>query len=125
MNRRRRGWRAAQFVFLGMLAMADARSAPPVEAWLEAAPAEGKVVVQAFVRGGPVARLRYELNADKTAGAGNSTTRQAGLRKLACCGPVALSTVSLDAGANDRYRITLKVFAGNELLAEKTLAWPE
>ncbi len=117
--------RAGLFLFLGMLAMGKARSASPVEVWLEAAPADGKVVVQAFARGGPVPQLRYELSSDKTAGSGSSTTRQAGLRKLACCDPVVLSTISLAGGASDRYRITLKVFAGNELLAEKSLAWPE
>jgi hypothetical protein len=121
-----RGLRAALFLSLGVVVMSDARSdGVKVEAWLEAAPADGKVVVQAFARGGPVPQLRYELNSDKTAGTGASTTRQAGMRNLACCEPVVLSKVSLGGNANDRYKVTLKVFAGSDLLAEKTLTWPE
>ena len=71
------------------------------------------------------ARLRYEVVSSKQGSAGKSNTSQSGTVTVGPDGSAKLSSLSLSAGPSDRYVITVKVYAGVELVAQETLRYPQ
>lgn len=71
------------------------------------------------------ARLRYEMVSSKQGSAGKSNTSQSGTVTVGPDGSAKLSTLSLGLGPSDRYVITVKVYAGVELVAQEVLRYPQ
>ena len=84
-----------------------------------------KLTVVPYIAAATGARLRYEVTSSKQGSAGKSNTSQSGNVSVGPDGSAKLSTLSLGLGPQDKYVVTVKVFAGAKLVAEEVLRYPQ
>ncbi|HUQ76340.1 MAG TPA: curli-like amyloid fiber formation chaperone CsgH [Burkholderiales bacterium] len=84
----------------------------------------GQLKVEPSVHGPAGKVLRYEMKVRRTTQGGSSDSSQSGDVKLDDSGEGQLASSSVNVGANDRYRVTVRVFDENKLVAEKTAQYP-
>jgi hypothetical protein len=85
----------------------------------------GKLTLTPYVEGPAGARLRYELKSDRQGAAGHSSTSQGGGVAVGNSGSAKLSTLSFSIAPQDRYTVTVRVFEGMKVVAEKSLIVPQ
>ena len=78
-----------------------------------------------WVRSTRATRLRYEVVSEKRGPAGQSRTAQSGNVNADPDQSVRLSTLLLRVGPDDRYTITVRLFADHTLVAEKSVTFPD
>lgn len=86
--------------------------------------AGGQLSVVPYVEAAASANLRYEVISRKEGPSGTSITRQAGNLQVSCCAPVAASKLTLSTGPEDRYTVTVKLFADGKVVVEQTIRHP-
>lgn len=86
---------------------------------------DGKLTLTPYVEAPAGARLRYELKSDREGAAGRSSTSQGGGVAVGESGSAKLSTLSFSVAPQDRYTVTVRVFEGSRLVAEKSLTVPQ
>ncbi len=69
--------------------------------------------------------LRYEVIAAKTGAAGTTSTTQGGEVRVDDRKTAALSKLSLSIGPQDRCTVSVRVFDGADLVAERSYSYPE
>jgi hypothetical protein len=77
-----------------------------------------------YVEASEAATLRYEMVSRKDGPAGSSASRQTGSIQVVCCAPKAASRLMLRVRPEDRYTITVRLFAGDRQVAEQTIRYP-
>ena len=85
----------------------------------------GKLTLTPYVDGPAGARLRYEVKSDREGAAGRSSTSQGGGIAVGDSGSAKLSTLSFSVAPQDRYTVTVRVFEGTKMVAEKSLTVPQ
>jgi hypothetical protein len=70
-------------------------------------------------------RLRYDVVVTRSGRSGNSDSRQGGNVTVGANGTAGLSQVSISVGEGDRYDVSVKVYDGARLVAEKTARQPD
>lgn len=86
---------------------------------------EGHLTLTPYVEAPAGARLRYEMKSDREGAAGRSSTSQGGGVAVGDSGSAKLSTLSFSVGPQDRYTVTVRVFEGSKVVAEKSLSVPQ
>jgi hypothetical protein len=100
--------------------------APPVYSLrIETAENGNMLTVVPYVESSAAATLRYRLVSDKHGRAGTSTTSQEGTVTVDCCARQPISTLSLSVEPSDQYVISVTLFEGKKIVAQKTLRYPE
>lgn len=79
---------------------------------------ENQVTLTPYVKSPSTATLRYSFEVDKHGKSGRSATRQSGRLSFQSDQPKALSTLALHLKPEDRYRVELKLYDENRLVAE-------
>ena len=94
-------------------------------AWLSIESCDTGLKILAFCRNNTSkdAMLRYELKAKKAGSAGTTDTFQAGSFNIASRQEKCLSELGLSASSDDHYRIELKVYKDEKLVAEDFTAY--
>lgn len=108
----------------GMIAVADVMTGD-YRAWIEQAYDSGTLVILPRLAAGHTARVYFELISIKSDEAGNtSSTRQAGSIQLEQGQVRTLSRMHLGINTGDHYNLKLRVFEGNQLVAEDRFTYP-
>jgi len=94
-------------------------------AWIDIESCDSGLKVLAFCRNNTTqdAILRYELKAKKAGPSGTADTFQAGSFNIASRQEKCLSELGLSASSDDHYRIELKVYKDEKLVAEDFTAY--
>lgn len=92
---------------------------------LDSALSDGKLTLTPYIEAPAGARLRYEMKSDREGAAGRSSTSQGGGVAVGDSGSAKLSTLSFSVAPQDRYTITVRVFEGSKVVAEKSLSVPQ
>jgi len=94
-------------------------------AWIDIESCDSGLKVLAFCRNNTSKDviLRYEIKAKKTGSAGTTDTFQAGSFNIASRQEKCLSELGLSASSDDHYRIELKVYKDEKLVAEDFTAY--
>jgi len=66
--------------------------------------------------------IRYNLNATKS-GQSNSSSNQSGNLKVKSCEKIILSKITMNLNKADFYKIKLKIFKTNQLIAEDSVSF--
>jgi hypothetical protein len=82
---------------------------------------QGQLRVTPIVTSATDRRLRYEVLAQKEGASGKSQSRQAGNLAVRAGVRASASTLALGIAPGDRYTVTVRLFEGRKLLAEKKL----
>ena len=98
---------------------------PGYELRVESSVLGSQLTVIPHVQAAAGAVLRYEIVSTKQGSAGKSDTRQSGKVAVGEAGSAKLSTLKLGVSPQDRYSISVKVFDGTKLVAEKVLNYPQ
>lgn len=80
--------------------------------------------VEPSVTGPAGKRVRYEISVVRDAGAGASSSRQAGGARLDEKGYARLASTSVSVQPGEEYAVTVKLFEGDRLVAEESLRRP-
>lgn len=86
---------------------------------------EGRLTLAPSIDAPVGARLRYELKSDREGAAGRSSTSQGGALAVGESGSARLSILTFSVAPEDRYTVTVKVFDGARLVAERRLQVPQ
>ena len=83
----------------------------------------GNLRVEPKVSGRPGASVRYEIDVRKR-GSGSSNSSQSGRARLGENGEATLASTSVSVQPGDRYDVEVRVYDGNRLVAQQTVAHP-
>jgi len=83
----------------------------------------GNLTVEPKVSGRPGASVRYEIDVRKS-GSGSSNSSQSGRARLGDDGEATLASTSVSVQPGDRYDVEVRVYDGNRLVAQQTVAHP-
>ena len=83
-----------------------------------------RLKVVPYIEASDAAALRYEVISRKEGPSGTASTRQAGSVQVACCAPAAASQLTLRVRREDRYVITVRLYAAGRQVAERTVIYP-
>lgn len=86
---------------------------------------ENQVTLTPYVKTPSFVNLRYSFKVDKHGKSGRSTTRQSGRLSIQSGQSKALSTLALHLKPEDRYRVELKLYDENRLVAELVSEAPD
>ena len=111
-------------VVLAGLLCATARAQMEYQITFDITPSDRAVEIVPRVMAAQAATIRYELVARKSGGADVAVSRQAGTAKLDGRSSQPLSRLKLSVRPEERYTITLKIFEGSAMVAEKTFTYP-
>ena len=97
------------------------------DAWIAIESDDSGIKAKAYCRNNTLvdAVVRYELKATKTGKAGKAQTSQSGSVEIAGREKNSLSRLGLSVSADDRYRIELKVYKDEKLVAEDSVSYPK
>jgi hypothetical protein len=85
---------------------------------------DGNLKVEPKVSGPAGKALRYEIDVRREGEGGSSNNSQSGRVLLDSSGTAQLASNSVSVGARDAYRVTVKVFDAERLVAEQSLRHP-
>lgn len=97
------------------------------DAWIAIESDNAGIKVKAYCRNNTSVDtvVSYELKAKKTGQAGRTQSSQKGSVEVASRDKSCLSQLSLSFSADDRYRIELKVYKDEQLVAEDFVSYPK
>jgi len=101
-------------------ALADA----PYEVDLGTSLRSGSLSIEPTVTGPAGKTLRYEMRVRKEGGAGNSSSSQSGTVRLGDDGRAELASNSVSVAPDDRAVITVRLFDGARVVAERSTQYP-
>ncbi len=97
-----------------------------IELWIEKeATGAHQVTLIPYVKTRHASNLQYIFEVDKQGKSGRARTRQGGKLSSQPNQPKALSTLSLNLTADDRYQINFKLYDEDQLVAELVYEVPE
>jgi hypothetical protein len=85
---------------------------------------DGNLRVAPRVTGPAGKALRYEMEVTRHSAAGSSNSSQAGRVRLDESGTARLASSSVSVGPQDEYRVAVKLYEGDRLVAEQSVRHP-
>ena len=117
--------RIALLTLLGS-AMPATSAAPDVDMRIDRVTDDAShAVFRGIVTGDAPEPLRYELSLIKTGASGVSRVRQAGTLMLEPGSENVTSSIATKMERDDRYQVDLRLYRGDQLVAEKVLLYPD